>query len=408
MSTGEGLGAALRKRGRAVAFHPWVFPGYSSYRRWQQNSVIETEQREYEARATTLGLSHDWGPEEVAERLQTRLRSRGIAPTPKDEEGLRIVYATGYSEWDEVNILPSFKNFGEVFLYSLRDQGYDDRGEDWLAHRDAMNSDFVRFVRELHKRNPIDFVFTYFSGHTVGPDCIEALNSLGIITMTMHLDDRLLFRGRNLGGRWRGPAGVASAYDLNLTQAPESLVKYRVEGAIPLLWPLAANPALCFPRQQPFQHDVSFVGTAYGNRISLVRHLRNRGIPVKTLGQGWPEGYIPPDKFQEMFCASRINLNFDDIGYTYYQCGKLRDFEIPMCGALMLGTENPHLKKHFDVGTEIFQFSSPSDCVDKIRHLLGNPELCRTARERARARALAENTWDHRVQTLLKTIGLLR
>ena len=305
------------------------------------------------------------------------------------------------------NIAPALAQFGQASTYLLPRGVKDLSHRDWLQVRDRVNADFVDFVAQAHRHRPVDLVLTYYSGHQVGPETIRRINDLGIVSAAFHLDDRLFFRGERLGGRFRGPAAVAQAYDLNLTQAPESLVKYRVEGGIPLLWPLAANPELCYPRDVPFRYDVSFVGTAYGNRISTVHYLKRRGVEVAAFGRGWPGGYVPPDKFQEIYCASRLNLNFDDIGYTHYQCGKLRDFEVPMCGGLMLGTHNVHLQNYFELDREIFTFRNPRECLAQIKRLLADEKLCARARRQARARALKDHTWEVRIRQLLQVIGFL-
>jgi spore maturation protein CgeB len=154
------------------------------------------------------------------------------------------------------------------------------------------------------------------------------------------------------------------------------------------------------------RYSVSIVGTAYGNRISLVHYLKKQGIAVETFGAGWPGGFLPADRFQEIYCASQVNLNFDDIGFTHYQCGKIRDFEIPMCGALMLCTHNDHLKNYFELDLEIFTFRTPDECLRQVRRLLLDEDLCKTARVKSRERALREHTWEKRVGFLLTLIGL--
>ncbi|TKB70440.1 MAG: hypothetical protein E8D45_13085 [Nitrospira sp.] len=337
--------------------------------------------------------------------MYKRLAQRGVVPLPKSKSQLHIVYASGHSPWDIINIVPALANHATVSTYLLSDHGFDAQSQDWVQVRDRMNGHFVDFLGRLHREKSIDLLLTYYSGHHVSPETIERIGSKGIVTAAFHLDDRLYFRGEFLGGRLRGPAAVAGAYDLNLTQAPESLVKYRVEGAIPWLWPLAANPELCYPRRVPFQYDVSLVGTAYGNRISTVRYLQGNGVRVATFGQGWPSGFLPAEKFQEIYCASRINLNFDDIGFTKYQCGKIRDFEVPMCGALMLGTHNPHLARYFELDSELFTFRDNKECLQQVRRLLSDQGLCAQARKLARTRAVREHTWDIRVKALLDMVG---
>ncbi len=373
--------------------------------RWRQNRTIAREQAEYQQRAQAMGVDRDWSREELKQHLRERLATRGIRPSAG--RPLRFIYADREGDWDVMNIPPALAQFGEVTLYLLPKATREIALGEWVAYRTEMNAHFVDFVQRAHREQPVDLLLTYYSGHQVTPETIDRINALGIVTATMHLDDRLLFRGGKLGGQWRGPAAVARAYDLNLTQAPESLMKYRVEGALPMLWPLAANPNLCYPRKVPFRYDVSFAGTAYGNRITTIHYLRKHGVQVATFGTDWPSGHIPPDQVQGIFSASRINLNFDDIGYTHYQCGKLRDFEVPMCGALMLCTHNVHLKNYFELDKEIFTFRTPRECLEKIKYLLANPELCAQARHLARERALGEHTWEVRVKELLQIIGFI-
>ncbi len=397
----------LKRACRKAFYSPVVYSAIGQYYRWIQSRQIEREQAEYELRAAGMGLVRDWSVDEVRERIIKRLALRNISPGPKVKEQLHVVYASGHSHWDIKNIVPSLARFAEVTTYLLSEHGFNAQSANWINIREEMNSRFVDYIARLHKERPVDLILTYYSGHHVSPQTVEKINAMGIVTAAFHLDDRLYFRGEKLGGRWRGPAAVAQAYDLNLTQAPESLIKYRVEGGIPMFWPLAANPDLCYPRNGPFRYDVSFVGSAYGNRISTIRYLKRHGINVATFGQGWKSGFLPADHFQEIYCASRINLNFDDIGFTRYQCGKIRDFEVPMCGALMLCTHNEHLKDFFDLESEIFTFRNPQESILQIRRLLADEGLCERARALARKRALNEHTWEERMKMLLQVIGFV-
>ncbi len=401
---GTSLARAFKSACKRV---PVIYRAHGKYLGWRQSRRIEREQAEYEARARELGLSPDWDSREAARRLRLRLEARGLSPQPRAPGELHVVYASRAGQWDVYNIAPALAKFGQVSHFLLPEGVRELTPQAWLQVRDRLNDDFSAFVAQAQRRQPVDLVLTYYSGHQVGPEIIQKINAMGMVSAAFHLDDRLLFRGELLGGRFRGPAAVARAYDLNLTQAPESLVKYRVEGGIPLLWPLAANPELCYPRETPCRYDVSFVGTAYGNRISTIDYLRRRGVEVAAFGLGWPGGYLPPDKFQEIYCASRINLNFDEIGYSRYQCGKLRDFEVPMCGGLMLSTHNPHLKNYFELDAEIFTFRNPRECLAQIKGLLADEPRCARARRQARARALKDHTWEARVKDLLQVIGFM-
>ncbi len=73
----------------------------------------------------------------------------------------------------------------------------------------------------------------------------------------------------------------------------------------------------------------------------------------------------------------------------------------------MLCTHNVHLKNYFELDKEIFTFRTPRECLEKIKYLLANPELCAQARHLARERALGEHTWEVRVKELLQIIGFI-
>lgn len=104
----------------------------------------------------------------------------------------------------------------------------------------------------------------------------------------------------------------------------------------------------------------------------------------------------------------RINSDFGNIGYTNYQCGKCRDFEIPMSGGLMLTTHNEHLADYFELDRDIFTFKGKEECLKQIHRLLIDEALCETARKSARERALKEHTWEHRIKSLLQVVGYMQ
>ncbi len=375
------------------------------YRAWQEENKIIGEQSHYERKAKKLGISKTYSFEEVRRELRKRLSRRNIYVKPKQKQEMHIVYASRPEPWDAQNVVPALGKFAEVTTYFYTEHGFNYYGQDWISAREKMNSHFVNYVKELNDKKPIDLILTYFSGRVISVDAIEAINKLGIVTSTFHFDDRLSFRGKIEGGRWTGPADVCKAYALNLTQAPESLVKYAVEGGIAMVLPLAANQDLFYPRGTPARYDVSFVGSAHGDRKSFVSYLKKNGISVETFGVGWPNSFISNEKVPEIFSSSRINLNFGDISYTNYQCGKSRDFEIPMSGGLMLTTHNKHLSDYFKIGAEIFTFRNKAECLRQVRRLLNDPVLCENARKKARDRAIREHTWEHRLQVLLEVIG---
>lgn len=383
-------------------FVPQLYELYIRARAKQVEQAIAYEQLYYESRYCRNDISS------LAEKISRRLLKRGLVIKPKSQGRLHMLYATGPSNWELHNIPPQLKLFGKLSCYFYRDHGFDDSSLNWLRFRQEMNSHLLAFVKEVHSREPIDIFLGYLSGWHVSPEVIRAISDMGIVTCGFNWDDKLSFRGRPSDGRWSGPSAVASAYDLNLTNAESSVVKYEVEGGLAMFWPEAANSQHFKPLDMGWKFDVSFVGACYGYRPILIEYLRKHGIRVETFGPGWPNGPISENEMVSVYASSRINLGFGGIGYSIKeQCLKGRDFEVPMCGAVYLTSNNPELKLVYKIGHEIEVYNDKQDCLEKIEFMLGNPQHASAMRQAARDKCLASHTWENRFDSMFRITGLL-
>lgn len=315
---------------------------------------------------------------------------------------LNIVYVSAPTNWEVHNIPPSLAKVGNLITYYYRERGFNDLATDWPQKRHLLDKDLIDFICKIQRTNPIDIFIGYLSGWQISPETIRAIGDLGAITVGFCWDDKPAFRGKWVGGRWSGPAALASAFDLNLTNAPSSIIKYETEGGRAVFWPEAANQDHFKPLGNPFEYDVSFVGACYGYRPILIEFLRKNGVKVEVFGPGWPSGSLAEDEMVKIYSKSRINLGFGGIGYSMKaQCLKGRDFEVPMCGAVYLTTDNPELGLVYDIGTEVVTYRDKNDCLKKIKELLADPKRCENIRKSARLRCLTDHTWDARFRTLL-------
>jgi spore maturation protein CgeB len=390
---------ALRKR---LKRNLLVYRPVNAFRCRKQNRSIRKEQFEYETRAKAMGVQIGVEPPGVVfGRLQERLERRGIVWPPVPEgRPLHILYASQPGNWERHNIPPELGKIGDVSCFFLKDQDIPlDTG--WEAARSAVDRLLPEFVGRLHAEHPIDMMVSYLSGSHMSAAAIETIGSMGIPTFSFHLDDRRWFRGFRCGDQWSGPATVCRAYDLNLTNATASLVKYRVEDANVLFWPEGANPDFYQPLERDFVYDVSFCGACYGIRPLLVDYLRKAGIRVACFGQDWEHGYQASESFVEVYSRTRVNLGFGYVNESLDQCLKGRDFEVPSCGAVYLTSDNADLHKVYRVGEEMETYTDFADCARKIRDLLAHPERCERMRAAARAAVLSRHTWEQRFRSLL-------
>ncbi len=377
------------------------------WRAWQQARQIRGEQALYDriARASSIETLDEV---QLKKELQRRLRQRGLFADPRPPGSIRTLYASEMSVWEPHQIPPALTRLGPNTVFSLNERGFFPKNPDWPARRPALDRELFLFVLAEHRKHPIEVFVSYLSGWHVSPETIRAIGELGIITCAFHWDDRLSFRGRRVGGRWSGPAALAPAYDLNLTNASASLIKYFAEGGLACFWPEGANPEHFRPLPGPFEHDVSFIGGCYGQRRGFIDYLRRGGVRVETFGPGWPRGPLPEPEMVAVYAKSRINLGFSGIGYSLKEhCLKGRDFEVPMCGALYLTSEQPDLHLVYEVGGEVLSYDGPGDCLEKIRYLLAHPDESAGIRQAARRRALREHTWEARFRKLFELLGVL-
>ena len=385
---------------------PILYRGNAFLKEKLQKRKYSTELTYYQAKAARKGIVVP-NEEELFQALQERLKNHGINPILKSKGELNIFLAYYVSNWEAV--LPkALKSFGRVTEFEWRSKGFDDSSPDWLAQRDRMNEAMLSLFYKVHKEQPIDAVVGYLSGYNTNPLTVIKMGDSSAVIFNFCWDDKIGFRGKRAGGRWSGPAALASVVDLNLTNAPDSCIKYMVEGGLAIFWPEAADPDVHKLYDLPFEYDISFVGQCYGWRPKIINNLKKAGINIVTFGPGWKNGSLSDEEMIKLYSRSRINLGFAGIGYSKkLMCLKGRDFEVPMSGGLYLTQDNPELSLVYDVGKEIVTYQDEGDCAEKIRFLLNHPDEAAKIREAGHIKALKDHTWHKRFEQIFRIVGLL-
>lgn len=357
-----------------------------------------------ESRARNLSVPAE---AELGGVLRKRLASRDLFPQAKRKGELHVFLAFALNNWESV--LPkALESFGKVTVFEWRSLGFNELSDDWLKQRDTMNAVMLEYFYKAHKGKPIDAVVGYLSGYTISPDTLIEMAKSGVVIFNFCLDDKLYFRGKMLGGRWAGPVALDSAVDLNLTNAPDSCIKYIREGGLALFWPEAAYPEVHKPYEVPFEFDVTFVGGKYGWRPRFIQELRKFGIRVACFGNGWENGPLSDEEMIKLYSRSRINLGFGGVGHSRkLMCLKGRDFEVPMSGGLYLTQDNPELSLVYEVGKVILTYKNEKDCAEKIKWLLANPEEAAKIRKAGRERTLKDHTWEKRFEKIFRLAGIM-
>ena len=360
----------------------------------------------YRREAARLAISCPEGEElklALRNRLAKRRSGRGVKPKGK----LRIFLAYYVVNWE--SILPlALEPFGQVIQYDWKARGYDNHRSDWNRRRDEMNREMLRDFHQVNNVEPIDAVVGYLSGDNTAPETLLEMANSGAAIFNFCFDDKLNFPGMKRGGRYISPAAIAQAVDLNLTNAPDSIIKYAVHGGLAMFCPGGAHPEIHHTVDEPFRFDVSFIGARYGWRSDFIRRLERIGIKVECFGSGWPNGRVTVEQMIRLYSHSRINLGFSGVGHSRrLMCLKGRDFEVPMSGGLYLTQDNPELALVYEIGKEIMTYTDERDCAEKISYLLDHPEQAAAIRLAGRQRCLAQHTWQKRFEQMFTLAGII-
>jgi len=195
----------------------------------------------------------------------------------------------------------------------------------------------------------------------------------------------------------------APCVDHIITTSHEAVSKYHEAGfsekIIKSQW--AFNPFTYQPLPPPRTRDVSFVGSAKGNRLEFIWKLRQSGLHVDVFGSGWPEDmFIPFFDMVKIFSKSRINLNLSNSSQI-----KRRNFEVPGCRGLLFTTPADNLEEYYEPDKEVVIASSLEELIDKSRYYLSHERQREEIAQRGYDRTLAEHTWTHRLLDIFQHIG---
>ncbi len=378
----------------------------SFLRSYLQDRTIALWQSWYEKKAAELGIIC-YQEDSLHIALRDRLKARARNRWPRDVGSLHIFLAYCVTNWEM--ILPkALSLFGRVTAFDWRQHGFDDTAPDWLTRRDSMNKAMLEAFHRAHREQPVDAVVGYLSGHNTAPETLQEMAQTGAAIFNFCWDDRLHFPGKPLGGRYSSTAALAGAVDLNLTNAPESILKYAVHGGLAMFSPEAAHPEVHKPYNLPFDYEVSFVGACYGWRPRFIQKLKRLGVRVECFGKGWPNGPLSDEEMVKLYSRSRINLGFSGIAHSRkFTCLKGRDFEVPMSGGLYLTQDSSELNLVFEVGKEILTYETEEDCARTIFSILADPGRAAAIRQAGHIRCLRDHTYEARWSKVFRVAGIL-
>jgi len=106
------------------------------------------------------------------------------------------------------------------------------------------------------------------------------------------------------------------------------------------------------------------------------------------------------DDLPRFYPMSRVSLNCTS--RQMKGAVNQRVFDVPACGGFVLTDRRDQLDRLFEPGREVVVYDAPEEIAELAAHCLGDAQLRTRVSAAARARILAEHTYDHRVAQLLQ------
>ena len=276
---------------------------------------------------------------------------------------------------------------------------------------EALNTAYIFVLRQAQDFEP-DLVLAVAQA-PLTRQVLKRLRRDNVPTAMWFVEDYQLFT------YWRG---FAPFYDffavIQKGEIEQQLASIGVANVLYL--PLAAQPDFHRPlelssvERRLWGSDVSFMGAGYPNRRRAFKQLLDYGL--KIWGTEWDgdtdlapfvqkQGErIDPADAVKIFNATAVNLNLHssvrDVLVGQGDFVNPRTFELACCQAFQLVDRRSLLGEMFSED-EVAVFETIDELREKIGYYLARPRERQQMAQRARARVLAEHTYEHRMRSLL-------
>lgn len=212
----------------------------------------------------------------------------------------------------------------------------------------------------------------------------------------------------------RRHAFVEPLWDLIFIKDENAVRKTRLVRADVYLLHEAMNPRWHRPISSQKHDRIVVAGNWYGFRQALVSRLLSDGVGVDCYGSRPPlwvlpviaqhhtGRYIVREEKSRIFGEGLACLN----SFQYAEGNSLncRAFEIAGAGGLELIEYRSAIESCFEIGKEVLAFRSYEELLDLIRQIKKDQTGMRKIREAASRRALADHTYRHRLETIMRAV----
>lgn len=251
-----------------------------------------------------------------------------------------------------------------------------------------------------------------FKGMEIKPVTLQWIKSKGIQLVNYNPDSPFIFSGRGSGNK--NVTNSIALFDCYITY--DKTINEELENR-------AINSAMI-----PFGFDSSgfnykdleekdeilklcFLGNADKFRIDFLEQLAQKGVKIDVYGENWKSHKLHVNistfgpKYGPEFWSTlqkyAIQLNL--LRPHNIDSHNMRSFDVPGAGGIMLAPRTPDHQTYFSESSEVFLFSDVNEAFQICEYVLNlTYEERQKVRRAARAKAIAEHTYTHRVVELIR------
>lgn len=296
--------------------------------------------------------------------------------------------------YEYANFVPSLRRLGHEVVHF----------ESWNRGAHKGFAELNRSLLDAIERTRPDVIFCVLMHYEIWLEVLEVVRKQCAAALVhWGTDDSWKYEQFS---RW-----VAPAFDVHATTVPEAVARSARDGLSNFVLTQWAASSTSLTKPLPAsqcRYPVSFVGSAYGNRLRWIAALRKAGIEVACFGYGWESGAVKAEEIPRIVRESVVSLNFGDSGLHWGRWGpyrsrqiKARVFEVPGAGGCLLTESAPHLSEYYVPGREILTFDGQQELVERIEWLLAHPEQRDAIAVSGHERTVREHTYERRFGGLL-------
>jgi len=314
---------------------------------------------------------------------------------------LRLLKKSGFS----VTLYPAQTIFFQYYFHSFVNKIFYRLGFSCIISK--IQADLKLYFYKFQPN-----IVIIFKGMEITPKTISWLKSQRVSLLNYNPDHPFIFSGRGSGNR--NVRNSISYFDCYFTYSEYIVKQLSSLGFKSKVIPFAFNSD-GFTYSELTQAEeilkTCFLGNADRVRVNFLNSLADLGLQIDVYGENWnryklnnsicvyPAKYGP--QFWEILKKYAVQLNL--LRPHNFDSHNMRSFDIPGSGGIMLAPITSDHMKYFNVDHEVFLFDSIDKDFDLANYILSlSFEQRLSIRNSARNSALRNNTYSHRINSLIK------